>query len=205
MEMYRVFHTAVSVRTDGRGSGPGSGLARTKHSIQKTIQFNSNDGSTEGRGRTALSTPITHPVQRSINSYTTAMNDKRRGRLIYYIRSHHLPAISCPPWTLLIYFEWTKISDAILSHTVFLLSPLRPRPPLPSRGRHRPSSRCTRSRMGSRYVPRWRSRERPAAMVGGFRFDFREPAVVRHTNRLSKGLGRPFQFKYRKVRPFAGR
>lgn len=111
--MYRVFHTAVSVRTDGRGSGPGSGLARTKHSIQKTIQFNSNVmGPRRGRGRTALSTPITHPVQRSINSYTTAMNDKRRGRLIYYIRSHHLPAISCPPWTLLIYFEWTKISDA---------------------------------------------------------------------------------------------
>lgn len=69
-------------------------------------------GPRRGRGRTALSTPITHPVQQSINSYTTAMNDKRRGRLIYYIRSHHLPAISCPPWTLLIYFEWTKISDA---------------------------------------------------------------------------------------------
>ena len=154
-------------------------------------------GPRRGRGRTALSTPITHPVQRSINSCTTATNDKRRGRLIYFIRSHHLPAISCPPWTLLIYFEWTKISDAHpFPHRLS---------PLPSRGRHRPSSRCTRSRMGSRYVPRWRSRERPAAMVGGFRFDFREPAVVRHTNRLSKGLRRPFQFKYRKVRPFAGR
>ena len=69
-------------------------------------------GPRRGRGRTALSTPITHPVQRSINSCTTATNDKRRGRLIYFIRSHHLPAISCPPWTLLIYFEWTKISDA---------------------------------------------------------------------------------------------
>lgn len=113
MVMHRMVHAAGSVRADGRGSGPGSGLARTKHSIQKTIQFNSNVmGPRRGRGRTALSTPTTPPVQRSINSCTTATNDKRRGRLIYFIRSHHLPAISCPPWTPLIYFEWTNISDA---------------------------------------------------------------------------------------------
>lgn len=92
-------------------TGERAGTHKTFNSKNDTIQFKC-DGSTEGRGRTALSTPITHPVQRSINSYTTATNDKRRGRLIYFIRSHHLPAISCPPWTLLIYFEWTKISDA---------------------------------------------------------------------------------------------
>ena len=113
MAMHRMSNATGSVRADGRGSGPGSGLARTKHSIQKTIQFNSNVmGPRRGRGRTALSTPITHPVQRSINSCTTATNDKWRSCLIYFIRSHHLPAISCPPWTPLIYFEWTNISDA---------------------------------------------------------------------------------------------
>ena len=199
-----MFHAAVSVRTDGRGSRPGSGLARTKHSIQKTIQFNSNVmGPRRGRGRTALSTPITHPVQRSINSYTTAMNDKRRGRLIYYIRSHHLPAISCPPWTLLIYFEWTKISDAHpfphrlspLPSQTKTTSPLKRKAPTELEMHAKPYGIKVRS-----------SLEKPGeAMVGGFDSIFREPAVVRHTNRLSKGLRRPFQFKYRKVRPFAGR
>lgn len=171
MVMHRMFHAAGSVRADGRGSGPGSGLARTKHSIQKTIQFNSNVmGPRRGRGRTALSTPTTPPVQRSINSCTTATNDKRRGRLIYFIRSHHLPAISCPPWTPLIYFEWTNISDA---HPFPPSFSRRPRPPLPSRGRHRPSSRCTRSRMGSRYVTPFREAgrgRRPWLEVGGLRF-----------------------------------
>lgn len=197
--MHRMSNATGSVRADGRGSGPGSGLARTKHSIQKTIQFNSNVmGPRRGRGRTALSTPITHPVQRSINSCTTATNDKWRSCLIYFIRSHHLPAISCPPWTPLIYFEWTNISDAHpfphrlspLPSQTKTTSPLKRKAPTELEMHAKPYGIKVRS-----------SLEKPWLED----FDFREPAVVRHTNRLSKGLGRPFQFKYRKVRPFAGR
>ena len=168
MVMHRMINAAVSVRADGREAGAGE-RAGGSHSFA----FNSkNDtiqmmGPRRGRGRTALSIPITHPVQRSINSYTTATNDKWRSCLIYFIRSHHLPAISCPPWTPLIYFEWTKFLTPILSHTAFLPPPLRPRPPPPSRGRRRPSSRCTRSRMGSRYVPRFeKPGEAPASKDG---------------------------------------
>ena len=199
MAMHRMSNATGSVRADGRGSGPGSGLARTKHSIQKTIQFNSNVmGPRRGRGRTALSTPITHPVQRSINSCTTATNDKWRSCLIYFIRSHHLPAISCPPWTPLIYFEWTNISDAHpfphrlspLPSQTKTTSPLKRKAPTELEMHAKPYGIKVRS-----------SLEKPWLED----FDFREPAVVRHTNRLSKGLGRPFQFKYRKVRPFAGR
>ena len=199
MAMHRMSNATGSVRADGRGSGPGSGLARTKHSIQKTIQFNSNVmGPRRGRGRTALSTPITHPVQRSINSCTTATNDKWRICLIYFIRSHHLPAISCPPWTPLIYFEWTNISDAHpfphrlspLPSQTKTTSPLKRKAPTELEMHAKPYGIKVRS-----------SLEKPWLED----FDFREPAVVRHTNRLSKGLGRPFQFKYRKVRPFAGR
>ena len=116
--------------------------------------------------------------------------------MIYFIISHHLPAISCPPWRPLIYFEWTKfLTPIILSHTAFLLSPFRPRPPPPSRGRHRPSSRCTRSRMGSRYVPRF---EKPGGGPGEQRrpwledFRFSRAGGRSAHQPILKGLHRPF-------------
>ena len=102
------------VRFGPMAEGPDRGAGWHAQNIQFKKRYNSIQmmGPRRGRGRTALSTPITHPVQRSINSCTAATNDKWRSCLIYFIRSHNLPAISCPPWTPLIYFEWTNISDA---------------------------------------------------------------------------------------------
>ena len=188
------------VRFGPMAEGPDRGAGWHAQNIQFKKRYNSIQmmGPRRGRGRTALSTPITHPVQRSINSCTTATNDKWRSCLIYFIRSHHLPAISCPPWTPLIYFEWTNISDAHpfphrlspLPSQTKTTSPLKRKAPTELEMHAKPYGIKVRSR--------WRSH--------GWRISiFESPAVVRHTNRLSKGLGRPFQFKYRKVRPFAGR
>ena len=87
--------------------------------------------------------------------------------MIYFIRSHHLPAISCPPWTPLIYFEWTTFLTPILSHTVFLpqtktTSPLKRKAPTELEMHAKPYGIKVR-------YPVSRSRERPAAMVGGWR------------------------------------
>ena len=175
------------------GAWDGRNRSRTKAAFNSKKRYNySNDGSTGGPFPATSSTPTTHPDPRSIDSHTNRMECKRGRCLVYFIIRYRLPA-HWPAWGMpLIYlanqFFLTLVSPSPLSPFV----PRFPPPPL-SRGRHRPSLRCTPSRTCSRYVVRSHSEaggsKRPSWLVGG---RIIEPAVSFGTPNHWKGLRRPF-------------
>lgn len=128
------------------------GTARTvaaqskQHSIQKTIQIIQMMAPREEPFSAALSTPTTHPDPRPINSYTIRVDCKRGRGLLYFISRYRLPAHLGPSVGMPVdLFCPDKNSHFRFSHRPSLLLLRLPPPPL-SRGRHRPSLRCTPSR-----------------------------------------------------------
>ena len=190
------------IRMECRGFGmpmvrilePGSAgteAAQRQHSIQKNDTIIQMMGPREDRF--LRHRPPRRPIQTHDQSTHIPIEWTASGDVVWFTLSS---AIDFPPIA--------HVGDAIdlfgrpiFSYPRFptappLFVPRFPPPPL-SRGRHRPSLRCTPSRTCSRYVVRSHSEaggsKRPSWLVGG---RIIEPAVSFGTPNHWKGLRRPF-------------